>query len=813
MNKATNISSAISMNPYQTAISGPSVDARQEVEARKKSCTFSDLPPFTNFTVRLQLVFKNDSRTPDTTETSATTWPTVGQKVENLRLTANEPRSIHVNWEPPTSPQGIIHNYKVLVKNKGTGASQKHAFLEPGQRLENLDPSTTYIISVAVRNYPLEGRGGGYGEEVSDEATTLSLDIERPTDVRAIAINSDSVRLTWRAPAYKLSEESGYSLLIVGPDFNKSLVVGKDTLTHKFSGLQPSTEYTLYVQVIDSVMGQRRPMGSSLVMTNSAGNVNGLSAYATATSSDAIYVAWKRLQNYRVEDIRHYAVSIFGPSIDVQQLVKGDGKSCTFSDLPPFTNFTVLVELIFKDDSWNSDTTETSATTWPTVGQKVENLRLTANEPRSIHVNWEPPTSPQGIIHNYKVLVKNKGTGASQKHAFLEPGQRLENLDPSTTYIISVAVRNYPLEGRGGGYGEEVSDEATTLSLDIERPTDVRAIAINSDSVRLTWRAPAYKLSEESGYSLLIVGPDFNKSLVVGKDTLTHKFSGLQPSTEYTLYVQVIDSVMGQRRPMGSSLVITNSAGNVNGLSAYATATSSDAIYVAWKRLQNYRVEDIRHYAVSIFGPSIDVQQLVKGDGKSCTFSDLPPFTNFTVLVELIFKDDSWNSDTTETSATTWPTVGQKVENLRLTANEPRSIHVNWEPPTSPQGIIHNYKVLVKNKGTGASQKHAFLEPGQRLENLDPSTTYIISVAVRNYPLEGRGGGYGEEVSDEATTLSLDREVCGRQSHAPVQWPALQSTRHESNQHSWPWNITAVDSSSLAWRYSTTCSGFISSSS
>ncbi|KAL7059837.1 hypothetical protein AAHC03_013044 [Spirometra sp. Aus1] len=423
------------------------------------------------------------------------------------------------------------------------------------------------------------------------------------------------------------------------------------------------------------------------------------------------------------------------------------------------------------------------------IGQKVENLGLTVNEPRSIHVNWEPPTSPQGIIHNYKVLVKNKVTGASQKHVFSEPGQSLANLDPSTAYIISVAVRNYPLEGSGGGYGVEVSDEATTLSLDIERPTDVRAIAINSDSVRLTWRAPAYKLSDGSGYSLLIVGPDFNKSAVVGNDTLTHKFSGLQPSTDYTVYVQVSDSVMGQPRPTGSSLVRTNSAGSVNGLSAYATATSSDAVSVSWKRLQNYRVEDIRHYAVSIFGPSIDAQQLVKADEKTCTFSDLPPFTNFTVLVELIFKDDSWLSDTAEASVTTWPTVGQRVENLGLTANEPRAIYVNWEPPTSPQGIIHNYKVLVKKKGSGASQKHIFSEPGQWLVNLDPATTYIISVAVRNYPLEGRGGGYGVEVSDEAKTLSLDRELCGKQSHAPVKWPALQSTRHESNQHSWPWNV------------------------
>nr|VZI50809.1 unnamed protein product [Spirometra erinaceieuropaei] len=515
--------------------------------------------------------------------------------------------------------------------------------------------------------------------------------------------------VTWSAPEKSGGEIKTYQVQATNTQTGKKVAIETLETTTRLFEMDPSTKYSITVttenEQLDGHGGGVGPGVTAEVTTLPLDNKYSLNMQVTATSSESILVNWKQPSAYVGQDIQDYLVHLSMSSVLLQRSLPPDMTTYTFNHLPPFTNATVAVQLRLCGTSTSSEYDAMSVTTWPTEGQEVENLRLTANEPRSIDVNWEPPTSPQGIIRNYKVLVVNKVTGAN-----------------------------------------------------IERPTDVRAIAITSDSVRLTWRAPAYKLSDESGYNLLIAGPDFSKSAVVGKETLTHKFSGLQPSTDYTVYVQVSDSVVGQQRPMGSSLVKTKSAGSVNGLSAYATATGSDAVSVSWKRLQNYRVEDIRHYAVRIFGPSINAQQLVKADGKTCTFSDLPPFTNFTVLVQIIFKDDSWPPDSAEASVTTWPTVGQKVENLGLTVNEPRSIHVNWEPPTSPQGIIHNYKVLVKNTGSGASQKHVFSEPGQRLVNLDPSTTYIISVAVRNYPLEGSGGGYGVEVSDEATTLSLDIE-------------------------------------------------------
>nr|VZI51616.1 unnamed protein product [Spirometra erinaceieuropaei] len=178
---------------------------------------------------------------------SATTWP--AEKVENLHVTAEDSRSAQVSWEPPTSAQGTAQTYGVCVQNKHTGVKQGYVFAQPTAAFFNLHPSTTC------------------GPKVSSEVSTLPLDFEKPTDVRAKAISPESIQITWTAPGYKLSNESSYRLLIIGQDFNDTAVVGRDTFTHTFFGLQPSTEYAVYVQVNDSVRGVPRPTGNILTTT------------------------------------------------------------------------------------------------------------------------------------------------------------------------------------------------------------------------------------------------------------------------------------------------------------------------------------------------------------------------------------------------------------------------------------------------------------------------------------------------------------------------------------------------------------------
>ncbi|BHF66964.1 hypothetical protein SprV_0300998700 [Sparganum proliferum] len=49
--------------------------------------------------------------------------------------------------------------------------------------------------------------------------------------------------------------------------------------------------------------------------------------------------------------------------------------------------------------------------------------------------------------------------------------------------------------------------------------------------------------------------------------------------------------------------------------------------------------------------------------------------------------------------------------------------------------------------------------------------------------------------------IGIFREACGRQSHAPVDWPDFRSTRRESNRHSWPWAVGLYTSTRGGYPY------------
>ncbi|VDK72832.1 unnamed protein product [Dibothriocephalus latus] len=197
-------------------------------------------------------------------ESAKETEGSVGKKVLDLTLTAKDPRSVHATWRPPSEPLGIIEVFEISALNNKTGSEVEYVSKESAITLTGLDPSTTYTISVSVRNkkgeydnLPLEttGGGGGLGERVSGEVETLSSDAEIPNDVRAVALSSQNIQVTWKRPNYTLSDEEGYKLEIVGQDFSDAVIVGTDVFSHTFSGLQPLTEYTIYVQVQDRIPG------------------------------------------------------------------------------------------------------------------------------------------------------------------------------------------------------------------------------------------------------------------------------------------------------------------------------------------------------------------------------------------------------------------------------------------------------------------------------------------------------------------------------------------------------------------------------
>ncbi|VDN10135.1 unnamed protein product [Dibothriocephalus latus] len=88
-----------------------------------------------------------------------------------------------------------------------------------------------------------------------------------PNDLRAVALSSQSIQVTWKAPHYTLSDVAGYKLIIVGKGIKETVVVANDVFSHTFLRLNPSTEYIVSVQVglYSSIRGPYPYCGGTLI--------------------------------------------------------------------------------------------------------------------------------------------------------------------------------------------------------------------------------------------------------------------------------------------------------------------------------------------------------------------------------------------------------------------------------------------------------------------------------------------------------------------------------------------------------------------
>ncbi|VDN08913.1 unnamed protein product [Dibothriocephalus latus] len=265
---------------------------------------------------------------------------------------------------------------------------------------------------------------------------------------------------------------------------------------------------------------------------------------AVVLSSQSIQVTWKR-PNYTLPDEDGYKLEIVGQDFSDSILVGTDVFSHTFSGLKPYREYTIYVQVKDRIPGVLRPRGQSSRRTWPAAGQKVTDLLVTAEDPRSVHARWNLPSESFGIIEGFEISAVNKLTGSKKVIESPENVCILYGLDPSTTYTISVSARNEKLAGSGGGLGEGVSADVDTLPLEAEIPNDIRAVALSSQSIQVKWKRPNYTLSDEDGYTVMAVVQNLKNTVFVGKDVSSHTFYGLQPNTEYTFYVQVKDRIPG----------------------------------------------------------------------------------------------------------------------------------------------------------------------------------------------------------------------------------------------------------------------------
>ncbi|XP_041419923.1 receptor-type tyrosine-protein phosphatase S isoform X29 [Xenopus laevis] len=318
---------------------------------------------------------------------------------------------------------------------------------------------------------------------------------------------------------------------------------GVATTRYSVAGLSPYSEYEFRVVAVNNI-GRGPP--SEPVMTRTSEQAPSSpprNVQARMLSSTTILVQWEepeepngQIQGYRV----YYTMD---PTQHINSWSKhnvADSQITTIGNLEPQKTYSVKV-LAFTSVGDGPLSNDIQVITQTGVPSQPLNFKAEPESETSILLSWTPPRSD--TISSYDLYYK-EGEHAEEQVITIEPAMsyRLQGLKPNSLYYFRLAAR--ALVGLGASTAE--ISARTMQSIPSGPPRKVEVEAVNSTSVKVSWRSPVANKQHGQirGYQVHYVrmengepkGQPMLKDVMLA-DAQEMIISGLQPETAYSITV------------------------------------------------------------------------------------------------------------------------------------------------------------------------------------------------------------------------------------------------------------------------------------
>ncbi|XP_038625663.1 receptor-type tyrosine-protein phosphatase delta isoform X25 [Tachyglossus aculeatus] len=553
---------------------------------------------------------------------------------------------------------------------------------------------------------------------------------------------------------------------------------GVATTRYSVAGLSPYSDYEFRVVAVNNI-GRGPPSEPVLTQTSEqAPSSAPRDVQARMLSSTTILVQWKepeepngQIQGYRV----YYTMD---PTQHVNNWMKhnvADSQITTIGNLVPQKTYSVKV-LAFTsigDGPLSSDIQVITQTGVP--GQPL-NFRAEPESETSILLSWTPPRSD--TISNYE-LVYNDGDHGEEQRITIEPATsyRLQELKPNSLYYFRLAARSP--QGLGASTAE--ISARTMQSIPSGPPRKVEVEAVNSTSVKVSWRSPVpnKQHGQIRGYQVHYVrmengepkGQPMLKDVMLADaqwefdDTAEHDMiiSGLQPETSYSLTVTAYTTKGDGAR---SKPKLVSTTGAVPGKPRLVIShTQMNTALIQW------------HPPVDTFGPlqgyrlkfgrkDVDLLTTLEFSEREDHFTA----TDIHKGASYIFKLSARNKVGFGEEMVKEISVPEEVpngfpQNLQSEGIASTSVQLFWQPPVLAErnGIITKYTLLFRDINLPHHPVEQPIVPADTtvtLTGLKPDTTY--DVKVRAHTSKGPGP-YSPSV--QFRTLPVDQAVFAKNFH------------------------------------------------
>ncbi|KAK1789709.1 hypothetical protein P4O66_015604 [Electrophorus voltai] len=619
-------------------------------------------------------------------------------------------RFIKLTWRLPAELHGENLTYSVFHSLHGSSRERVENTTAPGEMqvtIQNLMPDTKYTFRVVASNR----NGLGESSPPLTVATQPEVQVPGPApNLQAASITSTSVTLTWERPLTGNGEIHTYKLYYSekGQDTEQDLDVAG--LSYTMTGLKKFTEYSfrivaynkhgpgvstedLLIQTLSDVPSAA-PQNVSLEVQNSKSIMIRWQPPPPSTLNGEL-TAYKI--RYRKSGRRGEAAEVM--TTQLSQLIDGldSGAEYSFRLSASTTNGTGPATEWLTAETFESDLDESQVPGMPSS----LHVRPLVN---SIVVSWTPPENQYIVVRGYSIAY-----GIGSPHA--------------QTIKVDYKQRYYSIDNLGN-------------------------------------------LLSTFAFSLLILHSGGPFSSFLDPEMEQRRFA--DPSSHYVITLKAFNN-MGEGIPVYESAITRSQSDPIDPeidlfelfhhpphtpapdpspmlppVGVQASVVSHDAIKVSWadnSLPKNQKITDSRYYTIrwKTNIPANTKYKVANATTLTHTVANLKANTlyEFSVMVTKGRRTSTWSMTAHGTTFETLPTSAPKDVTVVSKEGRPRTININWQPPSEANGKITGY-IIYYSTDVNAEVHDWVVEPvmGNRLthqiQELTLDTTYYFKIQARN---------------------------------------------------------------------------------
>ncbi|XP_057579235.1 neogenin isoform X4 [Hippopotamus amphibius kiboko] len=579
-----------------------------------------------------------------------------------------------------------------------------------------------------------------------------------PRDVVASLVSTRFIKLTWRTPA---SDPHGdnltYSVFYTKEGIARERVENTSRpgeMQVTIQNLMPATVYIFRVMA-QNKHGSGESSAPLRVETQPEVQLPGpapnIRAYATSPTS--ITVTWETPLSGNGE-IQNYKLYYMEKGTDKEQDVDVSSHSHTINGLKKYTEYSFRV-VAYNKHGPGVSTQDVAVRTFSDVPSAApQNLSLEVRNSKSIVIHWQspPPATQNGQITGYKVRYR-KASRKSDVTETLVTGtqlsQLIEGLDRGTEYNFRVAA----LTVNGTGPATDwLSAETFESDLDETRVPEVPSslhVRPLVTSIVVSWTPPENQNIVVRGYAIGYgIGSPHAQTVKVDYKQRYYTIENLDPSSHYVITLKAFNNV-GEGIPLYESAVtrphtVPDPTPMMPPVGVQASILSHDTIRITWadnSLPKHQKITDSRYYTVR-WKTNIPANTKYKNANAttlSYLVTGLKPNTlyEFSVMVTKGRRSSTWSMTAHGTTFELVPTSPPKDVTVVSKEGKPRTIIVNWQPPSEANGKITGY-IIYYSTDVNAEIHDWVIEPvvGNRLthqiQELTLDTPYYFKIQARN---------------------------------------------------------------------------------